>query len=122
MKTAVPFDVVRRIGLTLPGVESTTRYDGSPVLQVDGVFLAGLATHESAEADTLVLRADLDDREAYLADAPDIYYLTDYYRRYPLILVRLALVAPDALRDLLLSSHRLTLPKTRRRRRPRRPL
>ena len=39
------FDDVRRIGLTLPGVEAVTRYDGSPVLKLAGVFMAGLATH-----------------------------------------------------------------------------
>jgi hypothetical protein len=49
------FDVVRTVGLTLPGVEATTKYDGSPVLKVDGIFLAGLATHPSAEPETLVV-------------------------------------------------------------------
>lgn len=107
------FDAVIRVGLTLPDVQAARRYDGSPVLQVAGVFMAGLATHESAEPDTLVVRADVDDRDAFIDDAPDVYYLTDYYRRHPLILVRLAHVTPEALHDLLLSSHRLTLPKTR---------
>lgn len=113
------FDAVRRIGLTLPNVEAATRYDGSPVLQVAGVFMAGLATHASAEPDTLVVRADADERDAYIDDAPDVYYLTDYYRPYPLVLVRLARVTPDVLQDLLRSSHRLTVPKARLAKRPR---
>jgi hypothetical protein len=50
------FDIVRNVGLALPDVEATTRYDGSPVLKVDGMFMAGLATHPSAEPDTLVVR------------------------------------------------------------------
>ena len=107
------FDIVKKVGVALPHVEATTRYDGSPVLKVAGVFMAGLASHSSAEPNTLVVRADLDEREAFIEDAPDIYYLTDYYRRYPLILVRLDRVTRDALRELLWSSHRLTLPKTR---------
>jgi hypothetical protein len=107
------FDVVKRVGLVLPHVEAATRYDGSPVLKVAGVFMAGLATHASAEPNTLVVRADLDEREGFIEDAPDTYYLTDYYRRYPLILVRLDRVSRDALRELLSSSHRLSLPKTR---------
>ena len=107
------FDIVKKVGVALPHVEATTRYDGSPVLKVAGVFMAGLASHSSAEPNTLVVRADLDEREAFIEDAPDIYYLTDYYRRYPLILVRLDHVTRDALRELLSSSHRLTLPKTR---------
>ena len=75
------FDRVKAIGLTLPDVESVVRYDGGPVLKLAGVFLAGLATHESAEPDTLVVRADVEERESFIEDAPDTYYLTDYYRR-----------------------------------------
>jgi hypothetical protein len=107
------FDIVQRIGLTLPNVEAATRYDGSPVLKVAGVFMAGLATHESAEANTLVVRADLEQRESFIDEAPETYYLTEYYRRYPLVLVRLDHVTPDALRELLTFSRRLSLPKTR---------
>jgi hypothetical protein len=115
-----PFDAVKRIGLTLPDVESATRYDGSPVLKIAGVFMAGLATHSSAEPNTLVVRADLEERELFIEDAPETYYLTEYYRRYPLVLVRLERVTREALRELLSSSHRLTVPKTRlRQRRPR---
>ena len=115
------FDDVKRIGLTLPDVEAATRYDGSPVLKLAGVFMAGLATHSSAEPNTLVVRADLEEREAFIEDAPDTYYLTEYYRRYPLVLVRLERISRAALRELLSLSHRLTLPKTRLHRRRLRP-
>ena len=111
------FEIVNQVGLTLPDVEVATRYDGSPVLKVAGVFMAGLATHSSAEPNTLVIRADPEARELFIEEAPDTYYLTDYYRRYPLVLVRLQRVTREALRELLSSSHRLTLPKTRLRRR-----
>jgi hypothetical protein len=114
-----PFDVVKRIGVTLPDVEASTRYDGSPVLKIAGVFMAGLATHRSAEPNTLVVRADLEERESFIEDAPETYYLTEYYRRYPLVLVRLERVTQEALRELLSSSHRLTVPKTRLRQRRR---
>ena len=36
-----------------------------------------------------------------MAAAPDIYYLTDHYVNYPVVLVRLSRIHPDALRDLL---------------------
>jgi len=111
------FNIVRTIGLQLPGVEATTKYDGSPVLKLDGIFMAGLAMHPSAEPDTLVVRSELDDREALVEDAPETYYLTDYYRSYPLVLVRLKRVEPDALRELLSVSWRMTRSKTQRRRR-----
>ena len=114
---ADPFDMVRAVGLALPDVEDATRYDGSPVLKLGGCFMAGLATHPSAEPDTLVVRSGYEDREWLIADAPETYYLTDYYRSYPLVLVRLSRIDRDALRDLLSVSWRLTSAKARKRRR-----
>jgi hypothetical protein len=107
------FEAVKAVGLALPGVEATTKYDGSPVLKTGGSFMAGLATHRSADPDTLVVRVDLEQRAWLLEDAPEIYYVTDYYRRYPVVLVRLSRIDRDALRDLLTVSRRLALAKTR---------
>ena len=78
--------------------------------------MAGLATHPSAEPNTLVVRADIEERESLLEDAPEIYYLTGYCRGYPLILARLAHMDHDALHDLLSVSRRLTLAKLHRNR------
>ena len=109
------FETVRAVGLTLPDVEATTKYDGSPVLKLGGSFMAGLATHPSAEPDTLVVRVDDEQREWLIEDAPETYYLTDYYRKYPLVLVRLSRIDRDALRDVLSVSWRLTAAKVRKR-------
>ncbi len=114
------FEIVRAVGLTLPDVEATTKYDGSPVLKVNGCFMAGLATHPSAEPDTLVIRVGCEEREWLIADAPETYYLTDYYRSYPLLLVRMSRVDRDALHDLLSVSWRLTSLKAPNRSRSRR--
>jgi hypothetical protein len=101
------------MGLALPGVEAATKYDGSPMLKLGGSFMAGLATHRSAEPETLVVRADLEERECLMEDAPEAYYLTAYYRNHPVVLVRLSQLDWDALRDLLSMSRRLTLAKHR---------
>jgi hypothetical protein len=108
------FDRVRHIGLTLPGVDADIRYDGSPRLKVGGCFMAAMAAHATAEPDSLVVRTTIEDRELLLQDAPDTYYLTDHYRRHPVVLVRLAAIDSEALRDILTLSRRLTLPKVRR--------
>jgi hypothetical protein len=105
------FEVVRAIGLTLADVEADTRYDGSPRLKIAGCFMAGLATHDSAEPGTLVVKMDVEAREWLLADAPDIYYVTEYYRRHPVVLARLSRLDRDAVRDLLSMSRRLVLAK-----------
>ena len=110
-----PFDIVRTVGLLLPGVQATTKYDGSPVLKLGGCFMAGLAAHRSAEPDTLVVRVNLEERELLLEEAPETYYVTDYYCRYPIVLVRLSQIDRNALSDLLCVSWRLTSAKARRR-------
>jgi hypothetical protein len=116
-RTATPaapaFEAVIRVGLTLPGVEAATRYDGAPILKIGGAFMAGLATHPSVEPDTLVVRIGLEERAWLLEDAPEVYYLTEYYEKHPVVLARLAQLDRDALRDLLAASRRLTLPKAR---------
>ncbi|MEZ5357020.1 MAG: hypothetical protein R2762_30640 [Bryobacteraceae bacterium] len=108
------YEIASQVALSLPGVEAATKYDGSPVLRLGGCFVAGLATHRSAEPDTLVVRCNVAERPRLLEDAPETYYLTDYYRRYPVVLVRLARVERDALHDLLSVSWRMTAVKGRR--------
>ena len=115
-QTPDTFKLVRTVGLALPDVEATTKYDGSPVLKVSGSFMAGLATHPSAEPGTLVVRADFEERDRFIEDAPETYYVTDYFRGYPVVLVRLSGIDREALRDLLSASWRLALAKTRKRR------
>jgi hypothetical protein len=108
------FDVVRTIGLQLPDVEAATKYDGSPVLKAAGSFMAGLATHPSAEPGTLVVRADLEQRAWLLEEAPDTYYVTEYYCCHPVVLARLSTLDHAALRDLLRVSWRLTTERRNR--------
>ena len=112
---AAPFERVREVGLALPDVEAATRYDGAPVLKAGGCFMAGLAMHPSAEPDTLIVRVGVEERGYLLEDAPETYYLTDYYRDHPIVLVRLSQIDREALRDLLSVSRRLTLTKARKR-------
>ena len=84
------------------------------MLKAHGVFMAGLAMHASAEPDTLVVRAEFEEREGLLEDAPGTYYVTDYYRRYPVVLVRLSLLNREVLRELLAGSWRMTVEKRRK--------
>ena len=109
-KSKIDFETVRKIGLELPGVEEGTAY-GSPALKVDGKLLACLPVHRSAEPGSLAVRVDFDDRAELLAAAPDVYYITDHYADYNAVLVRLARVTPDVLRDLLGMAHKFVTAK-----------
>jgi len=57
----------------------------------------------------LVVRIDFDRRDELIAEDPDTYYLKDHYINYPVVLVRLNRVDPDALRELLLIGWRTLL-------------
>ncbi len=107
------FDVVREIGLELPDVEVSSTW-GSPALKVRGKLLACVAIHKSAEPGSLVVRIDLGQRAALLADAPGTYYVTDHYGPYPAVLVRLSQISKDQLRDLLRSAWRFVTAKQSR--------
>ena len=107
------FEPVRTAASALPGLVPGTRYDGAPVLTLGGAFVAGLAMHASAEPDSLVVRVDPEDRALLLDEAPETYYLTEYYRRHAVVLVRLSRVDQATLRDLLTTSRRLTMSKAR---------
>jgi len=99
------FRIVRTIGLELPEVEESTMY-GAPALKVRGKLLACIASHKSAEPGSLVVRIGFDEREALIADDPRVYYVKPHYQDYQAVLVRLALIDRDALRDLLRSAWR----------------
>jgi hypothetical protein len=99
-RNKIDFDTVRSIAAGLSDVEESTAY-GSPAFKVRGKLLAVIPVHRSAEPDSLAVSVDFDQRAELLAGAPDIYYLTDHYVNYPIVLVRLSRIRLDALKDLL---------------------
>ena len=108
------FKPVESIGRTLPDVEVTTTY-GKPALKVNGRMFVCIASHPSAEPDTLVVMMDFADRDALLVeDDSDTYYLKDHYVNYPCVLVRLSRVHPDALGDLVVGAYRYVSAQRRR--------
>lgn len=115
-----PFALVEQFGRSLPDVEVSTAY-GQPALKVRGKMFVCIASHRSAEPNSLVVMMDFADRDALLEDAPAICYLEDHYAGYPCVLVRLSRVGPDALRDLVAGAHRFVSTRLApaRRRKPR---
>jgi len=100
---AVDFETVRSIGAALTDVKDASSSRGT-ALKLKGKLLACKAINKSAEPNSLMVRISLDRREALLAQNADTYYLTDHYRPYPAILVRLSRIRRPALEDLLTES------------------
>jgi len=113
MARAPAFSLVESIGRTLPDVEVTTSY-GQPTLKVRGKMFVCMAANKAAEPDTLVVMMDIADRDLLIEEDPDTYYLKEHYVPYPCVLVRLARVSPDALRDLVIGDHRFVSEKARK--------
>jgi len=107
-KTGVNFETVRAWGRDFPDLEESAMY-GSPALKLGKRLVACLAIHRSAEPNSLVVRTDFEQRAAILADDPETYYVTDHYVNHPVVLVRLALVQHEQLRDLLAAARHCVL-------------
>ena len=58
-----------------------------------------------------MVRIDDAAKEARLAADPNTFYVTDHYVGYPYVLVRMASVRPEVLREVLESAWRLVAPK-----------
>jgi hypothetical protein len=114
----IGFDTVREIGLSFPDVEEGTTY-GTPALKVRGRVFAFIPIHRSAEPGSLGVMLDVLQRDELLEADPDTYYLKEHYRNYPVVLVRLAHIHRDALRDLLREAwRRASALAVKKRRRP----
>jgi hypothetical protein len=99
-------DVVA-IGTRLPGVEVGTSF-GTPALRAGGKGMCRLRR----DPDALVLRVtDLGEREALLQGQPEAFFSTPHYDGYPYVLVRLEVVDPQELAELLEEAWRLRAPK-----------
>jgi hypothetical protein len=113
MPRATGFKAVEAIGRRLPDVEVTTTW-GQPTLKVRGKMFVCIASHKSAEPNTLVVMMDFADRDALVEEDPSTYYLKPHYVNYPCVLVRLSRVGADALHDLVTGAHRFVSAKARK--------
>ncbi len=101
------FEQFRKMALALPWVEEVSSF-GTPGFKVKGKFMSRLLR----EPDVLVLKPVEDDEQQFLMDTnPAAFFLTDHYRGYPTILIRLSKVPRGQLQALLDQSWRRLAPK-----------
>lgn len=90
------YDDVRAIALELPGVEEGMSY-GTAALKVRGKLFVRL----KEDGETIVLRTDEFERSHLMQSHPKIFYITDHYRDYPWVLVRLRAVRRPMIKALI---------------------
>ena len=105
-KRGTTWSTVCKLAMKLPGVEEGTAY-GTPALHVRKKFLARL----KEDGESVAIKVDFSDRDLLLELDPAAFYLTDHYRPYPAMLVRLKQVRLDLLEQLLEQAWRRQAPK-----------
>jgi len=78
---------------------------GTPSIKLGAKFLCRILE----DGETMVIHAD--DRDEWLTKAPKVFFITEHYRNYPYVLVRLKLISRKMLIDLLIQSWKEIAPK-----------
>ena len=100
-------DDVREIALALPEVTEDQWYR-TPAYKVAGKGFLRLRTE--AEGGLVVFVSDPGEKESLLSANPEAYYTTPHYDGYNIVLVNLAAVDLDELRELITESWRIRAP------------
>lgn len=92
-------ETVRRLALALPNTSEKLCY-GTPGFYAKKKLFARLLE----DGDSVVVKIDLGDRTRRMKADPKTYYITDHYRNYPMMIVRLSAVDAGDLEELLESA------------------
>lgn len=95
-----------KIALALPGAEVSTSY-GTPSVKVRGKILSRWRTEAEG---AVAIRCDFLDRQILLQAQPEVFFLTDHYLNYPMILMRVEKASRDDLTDVAERAWRLVAP------------
>jgi hypothetical protein len=92
---ATDIATLREIALSFPGVEQGTSY-GTMAWRVRKSFIARV----KEDGESIAIRMDFGEREILMEGEPGTFFITDHYRHYPMVLVRLNKVHPDELKRI----------------------
>jgi len=106
-KKGISFATVRRLAFALPGVEDGLSY-GTPALKVRGKFLTRLREEDHS---IVLILGSIEERDFLLQADPKVFFITEHYRNYPDVLVRLDTVRLSLVRELLEQAWRRIAPR-----------
>jgi hypothetical protein len=99
-------DDVRRLALGLPESSEKPCY-GTPGFYVRKHLFARIRS----DAETVVVKVDMGERELLIGAEPEIFFVTDHYLNYAYVVVRIAAIGVDELLEVLTDAWRLAAPK-----------
>lgn len=97
----------KKIALSFPGASEKPSY-GKPSIFIEKKFFTRLRKEDES---LVIYIGSIDEREMLMEMDPDTYHLTEHYRDYPIVLVRLANINEAALRKMLERRWREIAPK-----------
>ena len=101
------FSKLKRKLLTWPGVQESSHY-GQPSIKAFGKFLTRL----KEDGDSIVVSGiNFDEREMLIETQGDVFYITDHYRNFPSVLMRLSASDAAAVEAILRRRWRELAPK-----------
>ncbi|MEI9996040.1 MAG: MmcQ/YjbR family DNA-binding protein [Rhizomicrobium sp.] len=102
--------VLRKVALSFPGAREEPSY-GQPAFKIEKKFFVRL---RKEDASIVWVVDSIDERDALLEMDPETYFITDHYRNYPSVLVRIARLNETMLRKMLERRWRAVAPKNAR--------
>ena len=98
---------LKKIALSFPGANESSSY-GQPSFKIEKKFFTRLRR----EDDSIVLIVDsIDERDMMMEADPKTFFITDHYRNYPSVLVRIARIDAKTLHAMLERRWRAIAPK-----------
>ncbi|HEX5045993.1 MAG TPA: hypothetical protein VFX89_02640 [Gammaproteobacteria bacterium] len=113
-------DDVREIALAMPEVEETTAYGMSAFKAAKKRFAGQPVERAGVDPNSLGVYMSFEERDRRIASRPDVYYLIDHFLKYPAVLVRLANIGRNELREILGAAWRQAMEQSGPARRKRR--
>jgi hypothetical protein len=97
-------DFIQKAVKTLPGVTEKPCFD-TPAFYVAGK----LFTRLKEDGETLAIHTT--DRDKWMQEDPDTFFITDHYQNYKYMLIALGSVKPEILQNLLTEAWKSRAPK-----------
>ena len=84
------YDELVALAREYPEVDESTSY-GDPAVKRKGRAMFAL----KKDGETVAMKMDWENRDRFLGDQPDVFYITEHYYGWPWLLVRLAELTPE---------------------------
>ena len=99
--------ILRKVALSFPGAHEEPHY-GQPSYKIEKKFFVRL---RSEDASIVWMVDSIDERDALIEMDPKTYFITDHYKNYPSVLVRISRLNEAMLRKMLERRWRAIAPK-----------